>query len=293
MIIDAHTHVQFPQFDKDRDEVIRRALDNGIWMINAGSDKQNSKQAVELADKYEEGVYATVGQHPSEAEGFSAKGGPALGWDYEFFRNLAKNPNVVAIGECGLDYAVFARKRSERLQKRASAEVINEGGLLKEKQKLIFTKHIELAAEIKKPLMIHCREAHSANSGQAFSNLIEILNSQSSLLNPIPGVLHFFTGTLENTKQLLELGFYFTFGGLITFNRDFDEVIKFLPLEKILLETDAPYVSPEPYRGKRNEPAYITEVVKKLAEIKGLTYEKVAKATTENAIKIFSLSNLT
>lgn len=282
MLIDSHTHVQFPQFDKDRDEVVKRALDNDIWLINAGSDKQNSKQAVELANKYERGVYAAVGQHPSEAEGF----------DFCYYRELAKDPKVVAIGECGLNYYK------------------HENFKIRDRQKLIFTKHIELAAEIKKPLMIHCREARSANSGQAnptdstnsgqaFNDLIEILVANRRLLIvERPGLLHFFTGTLENAKQLLELSFYFTFGGAITFppkagNRDFDKVIKFLPLKKLLIETDAPYVTPALHKGKRNEPVYITEVAKKLAEIKGLTYEEVAKATTENAIKIFSLTNLT
>lgn len=206
-----------------------------------------------MAQKYSEGVYAVVGQHPSEAGGF----------DFGFFRDLAKNPKVVGIGECGLDY------------------YRGKGPEIRSKQELIFVKHMELANEVKKPLVIHCREA--------FPDLIQILNPQSSILNPIPGVLHFFTGTTTDAKQLLDMGFYFTFGGLITYNKSFDEVIKFIPLDKILLETDAPFVSPELYRGNRNEPSYIIEVAKKMAELKGVSFEEICKQTTENAKKVFEI----
>ncbi len=277
IIIDSHTHLQFPQFNKDRDEVIKRAFDSGIWLVNVGADKESSVKAVELANKYKEGIYAAVGVHPHDAD---------EDWDYEFFKNLAKDPKVVAIGECGLDYAVFVRKQSERLQKRASAEAESEGGLQQEQiiknlQKEIFVKHIELAKEVQKPLMIHCREA--------FDDLIKILITHNSLLNTPPGILHFFTGSLADAKKLLERGFYFTFGGLITFNRDFDEIIKFIPKDKILLETDAPYVAPAPYRGKRNEPLYIIETAKKLAEIKDVAFEEICRQTTENAKRVFGI----
>ena len=200
MLIDSHTHLQFPQFDKDRDEVIKRALDNAIWLVNVGADKESSIKAVALANKYKEGVYATVGVHPHDA---------GKDFSYDFFKKLALEPKVVAIGECGLDYYRF---KIEDLR-------------FKKRQQEVFIKHIELAKELNKPLMIHCRDA--------FPDLIEILNSEFLILNSPPGVVHFFTGTLDDAKKLLEMGFYFTFGGLITFNRSFDEIIKFLPLEKI------------------------------------------------------------
>ena len=267
MLIDSHTHLQFPQFDKDRDEVIKRALDNAIWLVNVGADKESSIKAVELANKYKEGVYAAVGVHPHEIrnENLGMRGGT---FDYEFLKRLALEPKVVAIGEAGLDYY-----RNREIQ---SAEL-----RIKNLQKEIFIKHIELAKEVNKPLMIHCRDA--------FPDLIEILNSEFLILNSPPGVVHFFTGTLDDAKKLLAMGFYFTFGGLITFNRSFDEIIKFIPMEKILLETDAPYVAPEPYRGKRNEPLYIIETAKKLAEIKGVSFEEICRQTTENAGRIFGL----
>ena len=256
-LIDSHTHAQFPQFDKDRDEVIKRALDNGVWMVNAGSDKKNSAQAIELANKYEEGVYAAVGLHPTEIT--------VSGWDYEFFKTLAKDKKAVAIGECGLEYF---RGKGE-----------NEAD--KQKQKELLVKHILLAKEFEKPLIVHCREA--------FGDLIDIFVSQKTNLNDLPGIIHFFTGTLADAKRLLDMGFYFTFGGLITFNRDFDEIIQFIPLDRLLVETDAPYVAPEPYRGKRNEPAYVVEVAKKLAEIKRVSFEEVCEQTTVNAKKIFEI----
>jgi len=302
-LFDSHTHLQFSAFNNDRDEAIKRALDNNVWIVNVGSQKNTSQKAVELANKYPEGIYATVGLHPIHVDknhydfqefdgdnGFNPRGEK---FDYDFYKNLARNEKVVAIGECGLDYAVFAREQGERPQKRASAEALREGGLpsekkLKEKQRLVFIKHIELAHEIQKPLMIHCRSA--------FDDLVRILNSNSQLLNINPGIIHFFTGALDDAEKLLEMGFYFTFGGLITYNREFDEVIKFLPLEKILLETDAPYVAPEPHRarlpngqGKRNEPIYISETAKKLAKIKNVSFEEIARQTTENTLKIFKI----
>lgn len=195
---------------------------------------------------------ATVGAHPTEKEDF----------DYSFYRNLAENKKVVAIGECGLDY-----HRKEN----------------KKEQKIIFLEHIRLSKEINKPLMIHCRGA--------FGDLIEILIAGRQLLiTDNPGVLHFFTGTIEDAGKLSDLGFYFNFGGLITFNRSFDEVVKFIPLERIMLETDAPYVAPLSMRYKRNEPYYISEIAQKLAEIKNVSLEEVCEKTTNNAVKLFNLT---
>lgn len=277
-LIDAHCHLQFAAFDVDRKQTIERAFQAGVSMIVVGTDKESSQKAVELAQKYPEGIFAAVGQHPTETEKFES----------DFYAELAGDEKVVAIGECGLDYAVFVHEQSKRSQKRAPAEVSqppDEGGLLfkkiehaREIQKEIFIKHIEIANKVKKPLMIHCRVA--------FDDLIEILNSESSRLNSPPGIIHFFTGTIEDARNLLDLGFYFTFGGLITFNREFDGIIRFIPLERMLLETDAPFVAPAPYRGKRNEPAHALETAKKMAEIKNVSFEEIAGQTFENAEKV-------
>jgi len=267
---DAHTHLQSPDFNKDREEVIQRIFDANIGVINVGADKNSSLKAVELAKKYPDKMRATIGCHPHYIEEF----------DYDFFKKLAGIPEVVAIGECGLDY--YCNQENQNSQgKLCSPE---EAELkIKEKQKEIFIKHIELAKEVGKPLMIHCRKA--------FDDLIEILESnvKGQRLNVQSDIIHFFTGSLEDAKKLLEMRFYFTFNGLITHNRDFDEIIKYIPLEKILLETDAPYVAPLSHRGKRNEPAYIIETAQKMAEIKGVSLEKVAEQTTENTIKVFNI----
>ena len=200
-------------------------------------------------------MFATVGLHPNDNK--------KEVFDHEAYKNLAlSSSRVVAIGECGLDYFRGADEAE------------------KARQKDIFIKQIKLAKELNKPLMIHCREA--------FEDLIKILQEVGGGFS---GVVHFFNGTTQNAKVLLDMGFYFSFGGVLTFTRDYDEQVKFIPLDKILLETDAPYVAPVPYRGKRNEPLYVVEVAKKIAEIKGATLEEVAHLTTNNALSVFGILN--
>lgn len=255
-LIDIHTHTQFAEFENDRDAVVRRALDAGIWIVNVGTKSDTSANSYELAHRYE-GVFATVGLHPTEIyEEF----------DYNFYKKLAEDSKVVAIGECGLDYYRIMEHKTRNM-----------------KQKKIFETQIQLAHEVKKPLMIHCREA--------FKDLIKMLHASRSMLrDPSPGVCHFFSGTIENAQKLMDLGFSFSFGGVITFAREYEKLIKFIPLDRIVLETDAPYVAPIPYRGKRNEPLYVEEVVKKIAKILNVDFEKVAEKTTENARRIFRLA---
>jgi TatD DNase family protein len=248
-LVDIHSHLNFPDFDKDRDEVIERALEAGIWTINIGSNFENSKQAVEIAEKYD-GVFAGIGLHPDEKENFNI----------DYYRQLAKHPKVVTIGECGLD-----RKTCN---------------LNLETQEILFKKQIELALELDKPLMIHCRDAHE--------EILDILNSFQT--TKLQGNIHFFSGTWEQAQKYFDLGFTISFTGVITFTRDYDEVIRKAPLDKIMIETDAPFVAPVPFRGKRNEPLYVKEVAKKIAEIKNLSFEEVAKATTKTASTLFSLS---
>lgn len=272
-LFDAHTHVQFFAYDSDREEVIHRALDSGVRMVNVGTQQDTSRKAVELAEEHE-GVYATVGLHPIHTHksyhdaqelggGDAAKAFTSRGeeFDIEAYRSLATHPKVVAIGECGLDYYRLDEDREVKI----------------EKQKAIFSLQIVLAREVGKPLMIHCRSA--------FQDLIAILRASSYGLQP--GVIHFFSGTPDEARALLELGYFFTFGGVITFARDYDEAISLIPIDRILSETDAPYVAPVPYRGKRNEPAYVIEVVKKLAELKNVSVEKMAEQIILNAKSVF------
>lgn len=267
-LFDVHTHIQFAAYAADADAVARRALDAGTWIVNVGTKRETSEQAIAFAHRYPEGVYATVGLHPThtaksyhdEKESDVAPEGEEF--DYARYGKMAEDEKVVAIGECGLDYFRLTEETKALQQK-------------------VFKEHIKLASEIGKPLMIHCRNA--------FPDLISILQTTDHKLPAIPGIIHFMTGTKEDARELLALGFSFSFGGVLTFARDYDEVVRSIPLERILLETDAPYVAPAPYRGKRNEPAYVMESAKKIAEIKDVPFEDVARVTTENAVRIFGI----
>ncbi len=275
--IDIHSHVNFKAFDEDRDEVIRRALDADTWVINVGTQLDTSRKAVEMANQYEEGVYAIVGLHPihtgasyhDEKElGIGGKDFTSRGEEFnkEAYRELCKDKKVVAIGECGLDYF------------RCTEESI-------EKQKKAFIEQIELANEFNKPLMLHIRNQPEDKSLNAYSDALELLKTYAK----VKGDVHFFAGTLEDARGFVDFGFTLSFTGVITFTHDYDEVIKDIPLDMIMSETDAPYVAPVPYRGKRNEPAYVSEVVKKIAQIKGLPESEVAEAIIANAKRVFGI----
>lgn len=256
MLIDTHAHLNFKAYKEDADEVIKRALKNNIWMINVGAAFETSKKAIELAEKYPRGIFSAVGLHPNHIEDEN--------FNYEKYKELARNEKVVAIGETGLDYF--------RIENRE----------LRIKQAEIFKKHIELANELNKPLIIHCRDAHD--------DLIKILYPKPYTLNPnLRGVIHCFSGNLEQAKEYRRLGFKIGLNGIITFSRNYDEMILDTPLEDILLETDCPYLTPIPYRGQRNEPSYIIEIAKKLAEIKNLSLENIIEQTSQNAKKVFAI----
>jgi TatD DNase family protein len=276
-LIDVHTHTQFAAFEGDQDAVIQRALDSNIWMINVGTQIDTSRAAIETACRFTAGVFAAAGLHPIHTDrsyhdaqefgeedansGFTSRGEE---FNFDAYLELAKDRKVVAIGECGLDYY---RSSDEKARK---------------KQEEVFRKHIELSLEVKKPLMIHCRHA--------FGDLIKILDSYFDFRqSEKSGVIHFFSGTIDDAKKLMALGFSFSFGGVITFARDYDEVVRYIPLDRIFVETDAPYVTPQPWRGGRNEPFYVTEVAKKIADIKGVPYDEVAEQTTENAKLLFRI----
>ncbi len=296
MLLDCHTHAHFAAFEKDYKEVIKRALDAGVAIINVGTQRDTSKRAVEVCDEFPTGVYAAVGLHPTHTTksyhdaqelggGEAAKAFVSRGeiFDFEFYNKLAHHPKVVAIGECGLDYY--------RLN--------NESGIMnyeletKEKQKTAFIAQAQLALKHHKALMIHCRP--SKGTDDAYEDILSILSSFE--YQAIPKVLHFYVGSLEMTKKFIASGFNFTFGGVITFppkagksSGDYDEVIRAIPADRILLETDAPYVAPAPYRGKRNEPVYIIETAKKMAEIKGMEYDKMCEIEVSNAKRIFGIT---
>lgn len=273
---DVHTHAHFAAYRHDSAEVIARALKGGVWMVNVGTQKDTSADAVATAEQYKEGVYAAVGLHPIHTEksyhdlkelglpegvqatgAFTSRGEE---FDYEYYKALAIHPRVVAIGECGFD---FYRLESDT----------------KERQIDAFDRQIELAQEVGKPLMIHCRHA--------FPDLISHLRSRKSVLKA--GIIHFFTGTVEEARALYDLGFSFSFGGVTTFASDYDEALRSIPLDRIVSETDAPYVTPVPHRGKRNEPLYVEHVVARIAFIRDEAYETVRNRLVQNAMELFGI----
>jgi len=263
-IIDAHTHVQFEQYDQDREEVIARSLEKGIGMINVGADLKSSKEAISLAHQYQN-LWATVGLHPHEVQNNTHA---QIDESLKELENLIQDDKVVAVGECGLDFYF-------QNQNQPSQDQIK-------RQKDLFVAQIQLAYNFKKPLVIHCR--------QAFEEVFEIIEANKNWLLDRAGIFHFFTGQEKEAKKALDLGFSFTFGGLITYNHQFDEVIKFIPKENILVETDAPFVSPVPHRKERNEPSFVVFTVKRLAEIKGFLFEDMSQITLENTVRVFGLS---
>ncbi len=274
-IIDVHSHIQFPIYDNDREAVIDRARENGVKMLAVGTQAAASEAAIKLAHQYPEDIYATVGFHPNHLsdewhhDRKEQKEATQEKFDIERLRKLAKDPKVVAIGECGLDYYRLAESGKEKV---------------KSIQKEVFLKQAELAQELDKPLMIHCRP--SKGTDDAYEDLLSLLtNSKFSVTK----IVHFYVGSLAITKKLAEAGFYFTFGGVITFARDYDQSIKYIPLDRIFFETDCPYVAPAPYRGKRNEPAYILETIKKMAEIKQISPDLVWDKVYSNTSKAFKI----
>ncbi len=249
---DVHSHLNTPDYSKDLDEVISRLKETETHTIVAGVGFESSKKAVELAGKYEE-IYACIGVHPIDD--------PTEHYDISKYEELAKHPKVVAIGECGLDF-YHAKKDTDY-----------------ERQKKLFLDQISFALEYNKPIMIHARNAY-----EEILQILEPLKLESG--TKLRGNVHFFAGDLEIAERLFRIGFTLSFTGVITFARDYDEVIKSAPLDMILSETDAPYVAPVPYRGKRNEPTFVREVAKSIAEIRGEDEEVVRVALVNNALSM-------
>ncbi|MDO8524479.1 MAG: TatD family hydrolase [bacterium] len=280
MLIDTHSHLNFKAFDEDRDEVIKKSLEQDVWIINASSNYKTSQLAVEIAQQYPAGVFASIGLHPINCVvDLSQLDEDRLEeLDIEKYRGLSKEKGVVAIGEIGLDYWNEPKGK-------VKAEVF------KEKQKEVFLKQLELAKELNLPVILHCRKAHR--------ELLEELRVMNYELGKGErGVVHCFTGSWEEAQRYMELGFYLGFNGII-FKFDVDETIKKMPLEKMLLETDCPFLCPSSARCSpqgeggqqdRNEPINIKYIAQKIAEIRGEPLEKIAEITTQNAKKLFNLS---
>ncbi len=253
-MIDSHCHIDFRDFDRDRDDVLREARDAGVHtIIDVGVDLETSRKAIQLASQSEM-MFATVGVHPHDAKSFDET-------TLAEFRKLAKQPKVVAIGEIGLD---FYRDMSPRPV-----------------QKTVFHQQMQLAAELKLPVVIHTREA--------FRETILIAAEYAGL---IPGgVFHCFPGDVDEALETIEAGFHLGIGGVVTYDKSkMARVAAAVPLDKMILETDAPYLTPVPFRGKTNRPSYVRFVRDKIAELRGITPAEVEKITDRSCKKLFGLA---
>jgi TatD DNase family protein len=262
--IDIHSHLSFQDYKRDLLGVLINMRANNVATIAVGSDYKSSAEAVELASQNPD-VFACVGLHPDEDK--------AEIFDIKKYEELVQKQKVVAVGECGLDYFHLGENPIEQIKK----------------QKEIFSAQIALAKKYNKPLMFHIRDAVNNPAfpkGQAYYDVLEMLKENKG----VTGNVHFFAGSWAEAEQFLNLGFTLSFTGVITFARSYDEVIKKAPLNMIMAETDAPYVAPVPFRGKRNEPAYVTEVVKKIAEIRGEDQLWVKHQLVENAKRVFKIN---
>ena len=265
--IDIHSHLNFPDFDKDRGDVIKKMTDEKIGTICIGADLKTSRECVELANKYKN-IWATIGVHPNDGmEDFNER-------DY---LKLVENKKVVGIGECGLDY--FRIKEELEIEKK--------------RQKILFEKQIQFAIQNNLPLMIHCRDLphRSFTEAGAYEDILEILNFYKKGNPELKGNVHFFIGDKEIAKKFIDIDFTISFSGVITFANNYNETIKYVPINKIMADTDSPFVAPAPFRGKRNEPLYIKEIVKRISDIKELDFNTARKQMVQNAFNMFKLQN--
>jgi TatD DNase family protein len=281
--IDTHCHVHFAAYSEDMHEVIKRTLDHDVGMITIGTQTTTSANGIKLAEMYE-GIWATIGLHPNHIhaqEFFDTSELPAEKqpnpkivtrterFDEDYYSGLVTHPKVVAIGEFGLDYY----RIPENLKRE---DVIVE-------QKTELKKQLEFATKYDKPIVIHCRDAH-----QDQYEILKSFTDTGKLQKR--GVIHSFTGTIEDAEKYRSIGFSVAFNGIVTFNKELMQVVKQIPDEQLLIETDSPYLTPAPNRGKRNEPKNVIDIAKFIAEQRNCSLDEIAEITTQNAVKLFRLN---
>ena len=253
MLADSHAHLDDERFDADREEVVARALAAGVSLIvNIGADMASSARSVALAETYP-GIYAAVGMHPHDSQDMQET-------DYLQLERWTTHPKVVAIGEIGLDYHYDLSPRPV--------------------QKEVFLRQLDLARKTGKPFIIHEREAHA--------DMMDIIRNAARGLN---GVFHCFSGSVETAREYLKMGFYISVAGPVTFSKSLKtkEVAKAVPLDRLLVETDSPYLTPQPFRGKRNEPAHVRLVAEEIANLRDISLAELAVATTANVRRLFNI----
>ncbi len=260
MLIDSHAHINLPTFDRDREQVFARARQGGIRaIINVGLDLKSSRASLELAQKYEV-VFSTVGFHPHEASELKDE-------DLKVLAELAQDKKVVAVGEIGLDFYRNLSARKSQIE--------------------AFKKQLDLAVELGLPVVVHCRQAHE----EVFNMLSDWVRSTLSAGRLRRGVIHCFSGDIEMAQRYIEIGFYISLAGSVTYPSagELLQVAREIPLDRLLLETDAPFLAPQAYRGKRNEPAYVALIAEKVAQVREVPREMVAGTAANNTIELFKL----
>jgi TatD DNase family protein len=260
MLIDSHAHIDLATFDKDREQVFARARRGGVRVvINVGLDAESSRASLEMAKQYDD-VFSTVGFHPHEASKMGAE-------DLKTLAELAQDDRVVAVGEIGLDF--YRNLSSRRSQEKA------------------FRRQLDLAVELGLPVVVHCRQAHR----EVFKILSAWVKSTLSVGRRRRGVIHCFSGDIELAQRYIDIGFYISLAGSVTYPSagDLVQVAREMPLNRLLLETDSPFLAPQAYRGKRNEPAYVALIAEKVAQVREVPREKVAEAAAKNTISLFRL----
>lgn len=254
MLFDTHAHLDDSRFDEDRDELIKSLNDKNVsTVLTVGCDTESSKEAIKLSDKYDF-IYAAVGIHPHECENISEE-------EIEEIAGLCKNPKVKAIGEIGLDYYYDNAFRDVQIK--------------------WFERQMQLASDLKLPFIIHNREAHE--------DTMKVLRKFCP--SEMTGVIHCFSGSVEMSREIFKMGLFISVGGTLTFKNSVKvkEVLKSAPIERVLIETDCPYLTPEPHRGERNDPSYTVYVSEKIAELKNMSTEEVIKITSDNGKKLFGI----
>lgn len=254
MIVDSHAHYDDKQFDTDRADVLKRVQQQGVTrVVNPASNLISAQRCIELSEEYDF-MYSAVGIHPHDSQEYSQQ-------SEEIIREMAAHKKVVAIGEIGLDYHYDFSPRDI--------------------QKQCFAAHIQLALQLNLPMIIHNRESHK--------DILDIIRAEKGF--NAGGVFHCFTGSVEMAKEVLDMGFYIALGGAVTFKNAKRpvEVARYVPIDRLLVETDSPYMAPVPHRGKRNDSGYLNEIIQKISEIRNSDFDDIANKTAQNANKLFGL----
>ena len=276
MLIDTHCHLAFKAFDDTWPEVVKRAREKGIQMIAVGAAKATSEKSIAIAEK-SDGVFVALGVHPMHTD---------EEFDFAWFEKLAEHPKVVAMGETGIDH--FHLPPHPTLSPGGRGEESARDIVLK-KQEDLLRQHLTIARDKKLPVILHARDGKTESSGECYNHIYQVLTD----FGYFNGVLHCYGGDWEMAKKFLDLGLMLSFTGIVTFknaSETLKEVVRNVPLDRMMLETDSPYLAPMPHRGKENEPAFVEYVARGIAQIRGVDYDTVAQATTQNAKKFFNIT---